>query len=254
MRSPFGKRQDPVINPALTAASQSKETQQRTEQRISIAQLFSYEKYLDPSRNSASSCNNSMAADTVWRKAISAFPGVEAGGIFGKPLGIGGRGNVLDPFVTGGNIGNQFIHACDNDHIAWALDEAGDAVAIAVNIDQLALQCDGIGAHEVVISKDRPGKELTALLIAFGKGSVDQGITAGAYRIHQAAFLNGFAAAPADRGAVLHKLQDCLYAGCAVLEEKAIHSAFVQIFDGGLCCGFKSKLFGCHILSSLQHK
>ena len=195
-----------------------------------------------------------MAADTVWRKAISAFSGVEAGGIFGKPLGIGGRGNVLDPFVTGGNIGNQFIHACDNDHIAWALDEAGDAVAIAVNIDQLALQCDGIGTHEVVISKDRPGKELAALFIAFGKGSVDQGITAGAYRIHQAAFLNGFAATPADRGAVLHKLQDCLYAGCAILEEKAIHSAFVQIFDGGLCCGFKSKLFGCHILSSLQHK
>ena len=85
-----------------------------------------------------------MAADTVWRKAISAFPGVKAGGIFGKPLGIGGRGNVLDPFVTGGNIGNQFIHACDNDHIAWALDEAGDAVAIAVNIDTYPTHIAGL--------------------------------------------------------------------------------------------------------------
>ena len=44
------------------------------------------------------------------------------------------------------------VHACDNDDIFRAMNKRSNTIARAVNIDQKAICCDGIGTHEVIIA------------------------------------------------------------------------------------------------------
>lgn len=65
--------------------------------------------------------------------------GCGTGKISVQTYGVRGGSHIADSGNAAFHIGDNFIHADDEDHVARALDQACDAVAVAVDVDQFAV-------------------------------------------------------------------------------------------------------------------
>ena len=119
---------------------------------ILIAQLLADKDNLDPVGDKAAAGNNNLVADTVLAQAVCAAPKLPAGRMIVKAHGVWRSRHV--PYALNGafHIGSDFIHAGDDNDILWAMDERSDPVAIAINIDKLSVEGNGVRTHKIVIT------------------------------------------------------------------------------------------------------
>ena len=81
-------------------------------------------------------CHDDLAAETFRGKAVVAYARRRAGEIPLQPDRVGGGGCVSHSGNAAFHVGDYFIHARHNDHVGRSLNQTGDTVAVAVNIDQ----------------------------------------------------------------------------------------------------------------------
>ena len=68
----------------------------------------------------------------------------------------------------------DFVHAAEDQDLLWSVDQGSSTVAVSVNVDQLAIHGDGVGAHHVGISQEGTAVTVFEFLGIFGKGAVDE--------------------------------------------------------------------------------
>jgi len=142
--------------------------------------------------------HDNLTAETLGRKAVVADACRSAGQIPFQTDRVGGRRRISDSGNAALRVGNNFIHACHNDNVGGALNQAGNPIAVAVNIDELTVQSDGIGTHKIIVGENRSAVDLSGFLRCFCSAAIQQLIGAAVNSVHQTAFFQGFAAAPAD--------------------------------------------------------
>ncbi len=77
-----------------------------------------------------------------------------AGQLTSQPDCVGRGGCISDSADGAFYIGYNLIHAGHHNNVRRPLDQTGDAVAVAVDIDELAVQCDRVSAHEEVVGEN----------------------------------------------------------------------------------------------------
>ena len=105
-----------------------------------IAQLLADKIYLNPARMHAASCHYDLTAETFGAVAVVADARCRTGEIAAKTDGVGRAGSISDSGDAAVHIRDNFIHTGHNDDMGGALNQTGDAVAVAVDIDELAVQ------------------------------------------------------------------------------------------------------------------
>ena len=125
-----------------------------------IAQVLAYKIDFNSTRMHASPCHDNLAAETFRGEAVMAHASRCAGEISLQPDSVGGRGCISDSGCAALHIGNNFVHAGNDDNVGRSLNQTGDTVAVAVDIDQLTAQGDGVGAHEKIVGKNGSGVNL----------------------------------------------------------------------------------------------
>ena len=87
-------------------------------------------------------------ADPVGRIAIQTLPHLRAGDIDVESLGVQGGRHILDPLDPSLNIFNDLIVTGDEEDLSGTEIDRVHAVPDPVDIDQLSLQGNGIGAGQ----------------------------------------------------------------------------------------------------------
>ena len=90
--------------------------------------------------------NDDHPADPVGRIAVHALPHLRTGNIDVESPGIQGGSHVLYPFNPFFNTLNDFVITGDEDDLSGAKIDCIHTVPDPIDIDQLSVQSDGIGA------------------------------------------------------------------------------------------------------------
>jgi len=102
-----------------------------------IAQLFSDEQDFDAFCRSASSGDDNLAADAVFRQAVCADSGGRAWSVQIQADAVWRRRHILDA-AHGVFCGrDDFVHSGYDNDLFRAVNQCGDAVSISVDIDKL---------------------------------------------------------------------------------------------------------------------
>ena len=139
--------------------------------------------------------------------------------------------NALD---AGVHVLHYLVHAHQYVYFARAMQQAGKAVGVAVDVDQLAFARDGVGAHEEAVAGEVLQQDLARFLGCGRLRAVDRAVIAGfQYGLH-ARFLERFRAAPSDGGPGGHQLAHQFHGIGGGFAEIAFHVAALKLFDDGL--------------------
>lgn len=88
-------------------------------------------------------------ADALGRVAVGAEPGDCAGRLLAEAQAVGRRGLVLDVADRVGEVAlDDLVAAGHDDDFRRAVDHGVDAVAVAVDVDEAAVERDRVGAAE----------------------------------------------------------------------------------------------------------
>ena len=109
------------------------------QRRLLIAQFFADKEYLDPAGMHASSCYNNLAAEAFGGEAVVTDAGCRTGQFPVKADGIGRGGDIPNSGDCALYIGSNFVHAGHYYDMGGALNQAGDTVAVTVDIDQFSV-------------------------------------------------------------------------------------------------------------------
>ena len=200
-----------------------------------VSQFFTHQIYLDTAGVHTASCHDDLVAEAFRGETIVADAGLGTGEFAVQTDRVGGRSHIADSGYAALYIGGDLIHTGNDDNMGRTLDQAGNAVTVAVDIDEFSACCDSVRAHKIVIGKNCSCVDLSGFLGRFCAAAVQKLIGTAVDRIQQAAFLQALAAAPADDGARGDFRQDRLSAGGGCVEVIAFHISLFQIFDDRIC-------------------
>lgn len=156
---------------------------------ILVAERFSYEDYMDTVGCVASAGDDSVAAHALRREAVVAEAGCCTGGLLVQADAIGGGCDVAHPFDGVFHRRHKFVHAHDHYDFIRTVDQRCDAVSVAVDVNQLPIESNGIGTHKIDITAESVTVHLFGLLGSFCLAAVDQvNVIAVFQHIHNAAF------------------------------------------------------------------
>ena len=155
---------------------------------------------------SASAGDYYLTADTVGGQTVTAAACNCTGSVFAQTDGVRGRGNISGSVKTLLHSGNHLVHTCHYDDMIRSENERGYSVAEAVDVYQLTVEGDSVGAHKEVVRLK--GKSIEFLLLL--GGGVECSVINGVFSAFlkgggNTALLYGFTAAPGDGAALGHK-------------------------------------------------
>ena len=105
------------------------------------------------------------AADALGGVAVGADTRHGAGGLLAEAHGVGGGGQRLDSGERVANIPlDELVAPGDNNDLGGAEDHGADAVAVAVNVDQNAVEGERVGAGEEEVAGELAAHDVHALL------------------------------------------------------------------------------------------
>ena len=121
------------------------------------------------------------------------------------------------------------------------MEQQGEAVGVAVDVDEFAVECDGVGAHEEPVCADLLAPHGILLLRRGGLRAVDHAVTVGLQGRFDAAFGKRDASAPGDALARFYEVAcelDRLCGGMAVVAGHVANREFLDdVLRGGAACG-----------------
>ena len=109
-----------------------------------VSKLLAYKIDFDPAGMHTPPRHDNLTAEALRGKAVVADTRRCAGEIPLQTDCVGGRGHGPDSGDTAFCVGNNLIHASYYDNVGRTLNQTGDTVAVAVDIDQLTAQGDGV--------------------------------------------------------------------------------------------------------------
>lgn len=139
-----------------------------------ISDRFPDQNDMDAVRYAASARDDRVAAHAVRREAFVAEAGQGTRRLFIQADAVCGGSDVADSVYGIRYRGHQLVHADDHYNLIRSIDQRCDAVAVAVNIDQLTVRCDGVGTHEIDVTAERVAVHLLDLFRAVCLAAVDQ--------------------------------------------------------------------------------
>ena len=129
-----------------------------------ITKLLTNQIYLDSARMHAASCHYDLTAEALRAETVMADAGCRAGKIAAQTNGIGRAGCIPYSADTALHIGNDLVHAGYNDHVGRSLDQAGNPIAVSVDVNKFAVQSNRVGAHKEVIGENSSCIDLPCFL------------------------------------------------------------------------------------------
>ena len=113
-------------------------------------------------------CDQELATDCVGGFAVHAGACFGTRRVEAESLCVDGRCHISRSLHRTVHVVADFVHAGDHDDLAGALCQSRDAVRIAVDVDQNAVLCDRVGAHQeyVCIVCKKHGRALILHLIS----------------------------------------------------------------------------------------
>lgn len=93
-----------------------------------------------------------VAAHASGLVAVAANAGALAGRVRVQARGVGRACHGVNALDAGVHVLHYLVHAHQYVYFARAMQQAGKAVGVAVDVDQLAFSCDGVGAHEEAVA------------------------------------------------------------------------------------------------------
>ena len=101
---------------------------------------------------------------------------------------VSGSCDVADPVDAVFYRRYQLVHADDHYDLVRSVDQCRYPIAVSVNVDQLAVQGDGISAHEIDISAEGIAVHLLGLFGSLCLAAIDEAdITAVSQHVHHTA-------------------------------------------------------------------
>ena len=105
------------------------------------------------------------AADALGGFAVGAGAGEGAGGLLAEAHGVGGRGMGLDAAEGGAEVAvHQLVAPGHDDDLGGAEHHGGDAVAVAVDVHEQAVEGEGVGAGEEEVAGELAAHDAEFLL------------------------------------------------------------------------------------------
>lgn len=118
------------------------------------AELLADENDLDAVRNGGFARDHGLTADAVRRQAVGTAPELRAGRLLAETDRVRRSSHIADAGEAALDVRHDLIHPGDDDDVFRACNQTRDAVAVAVDIDELAVQGDRVGAHEKIVRSD----------------------------------------------------------------------------------------------------
>ena len=179
-----------------------------------------------------------VAAHAALGVAVRAGAGVLAGGVRMQAHGVRRAGHRMHALDARVHVGHHLVHARQHNHLLRPEQKARQAVRIAIDVDQLAVERDGVRAH-----KERVGREMllvdgARLFRGLRHRTVEHAVVARLERGLHASFLERLGAAPGHGAAFRDQLADQLDGfsrGFAIMPLHAV--AFELLDDGRRRCG-----------------
>lgn len=139
-----------------------------------ISDRFPDQNDMDAVRYAASARDDRLTAHAVGREAVVAEAGQSAWCLSVQADAVCRSGDAAEPAQGIVYSGHQFVHAGDDHDLIRSVDHRCDAVAVAVDVDQLTVRCDGVGTHEIDVTAERVAVHLLDLFRAVCLAAVDQ--------------------------------------------------------------------------------
>ena len=92
-----------------------------------------------------------VVADALRRVAVVARAVDLAGRVAAQAGGVDGGSDVAGTLQGGLHAGSHLVHPDDVDHVVRAPGDGCHTVAAAIDVDDDAILCDGVGAGEEVV-------------------------------------------------------------------------------------------------------
>ena len=154
-----------------------------------VSEHFAYQNDMNAIRSVASACDDRVAAHALRGEAVMTISGGGAGSLFVQADTVCGSCDIADSVYTILHGGYELVHADDHYDLVRTVDQRCDTVAIAVDIDQFAVQSDGVCAHEINITAEGIAVHLLGLLRGLCLATVDQADVVAVFQhIHDTAF------------------------------------------------------------------
>ena len=172
-----------------------------------------------------------LAAHASFRMAVGADAGELTGGICVQTCGVEGACDGVDAFDAALHVGDDLVHARDDADMLGAVQQQSEAVGVAIDVDELAIERDCVRAHEEPVRAHLPTPHLILLLRRMGRHTVDHGVAVGCEGVFHTALGERDAASPGDALAVSDESADELDGVGRGLAVVADHVAQGELLD-----------------------
>ena len=174
---------------------------------FSESQRFSYQNHLDPIRIPGDSRGDEGRADGRSGRTFRTESGLRTRCVEIQAGRVRWTGILTDPCIGVLHRRYHLVHAHHDDDVGRTETEVADPVAVAVDVDQLAVGSEGVGAHEIIVRHGDSGMELSCLLWILRQRAVDEGVILRMFLdiVQQTDLLDGGGAAAADDRALLNE-------------------------------------------------
>ncbi len=139
-----------------------------------ISERFSDKQHLNPANNAAAPCNHRLAANTVVAKAVPALSSSRAWCLFVQPDAVWRRSKIAYPLDGVFHSRRDFVHAGNDNYLVRPIDQCGNPVAVAVDIDKVSIERNRVCTHKISICTERIPVCLLDFLRCFCHAAVNQ--------------------------------------------------------------------------------
>ena len=190
--------------------------------------------------------NQKLTADRIRRLAVHAGAGLGARGGEPEPLRVDRRGDVARAFHGGVDVVRDLIHADDEEHVLRSVCDAGNAVGVAVDVDEHAVLGYGVCAGKEPVRIIGKKHRLARVFIC---AAVDEVVVSVLDRLDKTNFVRAHCAAHRDRAALGNQGKRDAFRLLAVLCIVTRHIARLKSLYDFLCKQFVAlcdiRIHGC---------